>query len=273
MAAEERLELLQQGLRIEALVEQLAADEQGSAALSASGSWLDRSVRSAWIGAAVGICSALRTGDWLGTCQAGLAFALAKGSPSQALVAEALGRSEGTCHGRSGLAWLVDRTRRLAAWPEARLALLTSLGWAQAQESLALAVVPEDAEPALVGACLRRAAERELAVTVISIATHHERDPTAPPAIRCADLESITQAVHQGTTRARDRGTATHVRLWLPVMPSMVVLGQAYIEQGLLNQTDLAALTRLAERESQAALTVAHSYHAPRAASAFQYVW
>lgn len=273
MAAEERLELLQQGLRIETLVDMLSLDDQAATLLPQSGAWFESAVRPAWIAAAVGICSALRTGDWLGTCQAGLAFALAKGTPSQALVAETLGRTEGTCHGRSGLVWLIDRTRRLATWPDARWPLLTCLGWVQAQESMAVAVVPEDAAPTLVTACLRRAADQHLAMTVVSVATSPERDTTAPPAIRCADLESIHQAVQQATARARDRATGTHVRLWLPVMPSMAVLGQTYVQQGLLGSSDLGTLVRLAEQESQAALSAAYGYHAPRAASAFQYVW
>ena len=273
VGAEDRRELLHQGLRVEVLLDHLAADEQPGSTLIHSGMSDDRSQRSAWICAAVGICSALRTGDWLSTCRSGLAFALAKGTSAQALVAELLGRTEGVCHGRSGLRWLVDRTQRMAAWPDARLALLTSLGWAQAHESLAVAVIPEGVEPALVRACLRPAADRHLPLTVISIATDLDRETSAPAAIRCADLESITQAVQQATTRARDHATATHLRLWLPAMPSMATLGQTHVRQGVLDPSDLATLHRQSEHEAQTALSTAHAEPAPRVASAYQYVW
>ncbi|MFM7146041.1 MAG: hypothetical protein ACKOW5_06880 [Actinomycetales bacterium] len=113
------------------------------------------------------------------------------------------------CNADARLIWLIDRTRRISAWPDARLALLATMGWVQAQESLALTVIPEDSEPALVHSCLHTAAEHHLSMTVISIATGQERKASAPPALRCADLESITQAVQQATTRARDHSSVS----------------------------------------------------------------
>jgi len=270
LGTEERREALLQCLRIEALLTQLAVDPVGGEVLRSTGQWIDR--QHPWIAGAVGICAALRTGDWLSTSQAGPAFAVAKGSASASVAAECLGRSDGACHGRSGLLWFIDHTSRLATWPNARLAVSNAHGWATAGLSPAIAVIKEGSATGITGACLRQAVQEGRPLMVISIATEPARDPALLPAIRCADPESITQATQEALDRARSESTGVHLRLWLPTIPAAINLGQVFVRSGMMSDTDLASLITTAQREAMSALRSAHGSPEPRPASAFQYV-
>jgi TPP-dependent pyruvate/acetoin dehydrogenase alpha subunit len=61
----------------------------------------------------VGVCQALRPDDYVAGTYRGHGHALAKGSDAGAMVAEMLGRSTGTCGGRSGSMNVIDRARGL----------------------------------------------------------------------------------------------------------------------------------------------------------------
>jgi TPP-dependent pyruvate/acetoin dehydrogenase alpha subunit len=57
---------------------------------------------------AVGVCSALREGDWVAGTYRGHGHALAAGTDPERLVAEMLGRASGICGGRAGSMNVVD---------------------------------------------------------------------------------------------------------------------------------------------------------------------
>jgi TPP-dependent pyruvate/acetoin dehydrogenase alpha subunit len=57
---------------------------------------------------AVGVCSALKPGDWIAGTYRGHGHCLAAGTEPEALVAEMLGRATGVCGGRSGSMNVVD---------------------------------------------------------------------------------------------------------------------------------------------------------------------
>jgi TPP-dependent pyruvate/acetoin dehydrogenase alpha subunit len=61
----------------------------------------------------VGVCQALRPDDYVAGTYRGHGHALAKGTDSEGMAAEMLGRASGTCGGRSGSMNVIDRTRGL----------------------------------------------------------------------------------------------------------------------------------------------------------------
>jgi TPP-dependent pyruvate/acetoin dehydrogenase alpha subunit len=57
---------------------------------------------------AVGVCMALREGDWVAGTYRGHGHALAKGTEPEPLIAEMLGRASGVCGGRAGSMNVID---------------------------------------------------------------------------------------------------------------------------------------------------------------------